>query len=103
MRAAAKHGPDSIPTHVAGAWRNVTGRFLNLYKKRTVIIPLNFVSTGRRQNGRQCHIHPPKSDQRTGVYAITASSSVASSLKMTGRRPSLQLQTATPGLRIQSP
>ena len=43
------------------------------------------------------------SSQRTGVYSITASLSVASSLKMTGRKPSLQLHIATPGLRIQSP
>lgn len=34
---------------------------------------------------------------------MTASWSVASSLKITGRRPSLQLQMATPGVRIQSP
>lgn len=41
--------------------------------------------------------------QRTGVYSISAFSSVASSLKMTGHSPSLQLQMATPGFLIQSP
>ncbi len=39
----------------------------------------------------------------TGVQSISEMSSVISSLKMTGLKPSLQLQIATPGLRIQSP
>lgn len=42
-------------------------------------------------------------NHRTGVYPILDSSSVASSLKITGLSPSLQLQIATPGVLIQSP
>lgn len=38
-----------------------------------------------------------------GSYSICDAMSVASNLKMTGRNPSLQLQIAVPGFRIQSP
>ena len=62
-----------------------------------------FSSTNFRLYASSSSIIAAFSFHRTGVYWITASSSVASSLKITGRNPSLQLQMATPGRPIQSP
>lgn len=63
--------------------------------------PVWFLPLGRARGF--CRFSAVGEPYRTGVYSMVEASSVASSLKMTGRRPSLQLQMATPGVLIQSP
>ena len=63
--------------------------------------PVWFLPLGRARGF--CCFSAAAEPYRTGVYSMLETSSVASSLKMTGRRPSLQLQMATPGVLIQSP
>ena len=103
--------PDCFPLRRARAWRRwaLAGSAAALAalvlllpaqtKESTALAP----ALSQDTVSQVCLLYTSFSFHRTGVYWITASSSVASSLKITGRNPSLQLQMATPGRPIQSP